>query len=143
MERICPKCQKPQEASAFYSGHAQCKDCVKARSRRHRAENIERVREYDRARASLPHRIALRRQIFENYKAEQPNRRKAHVAVGNALRDKRLHKAPCSFCGATEALEAHHHDYSKPLDVTWLCKPCHRRFHALERMATYRQEDAA
>lgn len=143
MERTCSKCQKQLLASAFYAGNAQCKECVKARVRLHRIENIDRVREYDRARANLPHRVAKRREIFESYKVEQPLRRKAHIAVGNALRDGRLKKQPCAFCSQTEGLEAHHHDYNRPLDVTWLCKPCHRKFHGLERMATYRDESAA
>ena len=76
------------------------------------------------------------------YQADNPEKRAAHVAANNALRDGRIVKLPCAFCGASDNLEAHHHDYSKPLDVTWLCRPCHRRFHALERMATY-DRDAA
>ncbi len=32
----------------------------------------------------------------------------------------------CSRCGnKAKRLEAHHHDYSKPLEVEWLCTPCH------------------
>ena len=124
-------------------GHlSQCKSCVKARVRRHRTDNIERIREYDRGRSNLPHRVALRREIFEAYKENQPERRAAHTAVGNALRCGRLSKHPCTFCGATDNIEAHHHDYSLPLDVTWLCTPCHRKFHGLERMATYRRGEA-
>jgi hypothetical protein len=145
--RTCTKCGETAEDASFYhyangKPMAQCKACIKARVRNHRNDNIERIREYDRERAGLPHRVELRRKIFERYKVEQPDRRAAHIAVGNAIRDKRLHKQPCAFCGQADDVEAHHHDYAKPLDVTWLCKPCHRRFHALERMATYR-EDAA
>lgn len=36
----------------------------------------------------------------------------------------KIKKQPCLFCGNTE-VEAHHHDYSKPLEVTWLCKDHH------------------
>jgi|SRR6185312_13678459 len=40
----------------------------------------------------------------------------------------------CSKCGATpeapkgtaRAIHAHHHDYSRPLDVEWICAKCHR-----------------
>jgi len=32
---------------------------------------------------------------------------------------------PCQVCGATEKIEMHHEDYAKPLDVQWMCRPCH------------------
>lgn len=33
------------------------------------------------------------------------------------------------MCGTTEHVVAHHHDYSKPLDVTWLCEQHHKDVH--------------
>lgn len=35
----------------------------------------------------------------------------------------------CEKCGATEHLEKHHPDYSKPLEVLTLCRSCHMRLH--------------
>jgi hypothetical protein len=31
----------------------------------------------------------------------------------------------CEGCNKPVRLEKHHPDYSKPLLVVWLCKPCH------------------
>ncbi len=59
-----------------------------------------------------------------NWIAKNPEKRRAQVAVGNAIRDGRLEKKPCEFCGEIK-VEAHHHDYSRPLDVVWLCKAHH------------------
>ena len=40
----------------------------------------------------------------------------------------------CEACGATRNIDAHHDDYTKPFDVRWLCKSCHKRHHlALSR----------
>ena len=149
-EKTCFKCAKTKPLAAFYrhammgDGHLnKCKDCTKIDVRLHRQDNPERVRAYDRERARLPHRVAKRKATFAAYVANEPQKRSAHIAVGNAVRDGRLKKRPCAFCGKASTVEAHHHDYAKPLDVTWLCKPCHRRFHALERMATYREEQKA
>jgi hypothetical protein len=37
----------------------------------------------------------------------------------------------CSQCGTTEfAIEAHHEDYSRQLDVVWLCTLCHGARHS-------------
>lgn len=43
----------------------------------------------------------------------------------------RLVPKPCEKCGA-EKVEKHHQDYARPLDVVWLCRPCHMQAHAEE-----------
>jgi hypothetical protein len=53
-----------------------------------------------------------------------PAKRRAHVAVQHAIEEGRLQRQSCRICGA-ELAEAHHADYSKPLEVDWLCPLCH------------------
>lgn len=50
--------------------------------------------------------------------------------VRNAVRDGRLFKFPC-FCGEFKT-QGHHEDYSKPLDVIWLCAKHHNQLHRLK-----------
>ena len=62
------------------------------------------------------------------------DKRYAHHAVERAIRGGDLEKSPCAECGATN-VQAHHADYSKPLDVIWLCPPCHGSLHRMERLS--------
>lgn len=39
-----------------------------------------------------------------------------------------IERKPCAVCGDPEA-QMHHHDYSCPLDVEWLCRPHHLERH--------------
>jgi len=55
----------------------------------------------------------------------------ARIKANRALSKGLIIKQDCAICGTQES-EMHHHDYSKPLDVNWLCHPCHSEFHALE-----------
>ncbi len=41
----------------------------------------------------------------------------------------------CERCGTDGTIDGHHFDYSKPLEVLWLCRSCHRREHAQEKKA--------
>lgn len=58
----------------------------------------------------------------------------SHVAY--AVRFGQLARAEaCERCGAVGPVDGHHHDYSKPLDVEWLCRSCHMDHHRRERAA--------
>ena len=130
----CGFCKQYKQDSEFYSSNkTTCKECVKANVRANRIGKIDYYRQYDRLRASMPHRVALATKIHQRWKATHPNRRKAQVAVNNAVRDGRLAKLPCFVCGV-EA-EAHHPDYSAPLDVVWLCSVHHKAAHSIVRKA--------
>lgn len=61
--------------------------------------------------------------------------KRAHHAVRLAcLSGDLIEPARCETCGAEVRLDAHHDDYSRPLDVRWLCPGCHKRHHmALRR----------
>lgn len=63
------------------------------------------------------------------YRKKHPERWRAQNAVSYALRKGQLVKGSCAQCGTSKDICAHHEDYSKPLDVVWLCRPCHIRHH--------------
>jgi hypothetical protein len=136
MLKTCFKCKVAQPITEFYKHPkmadgrlGKCKTCTKGDVKHTRASNPDHYREYDRLRNALPHRQELRDRVNAAYVAEHPKRRKAQVAVGNAIRDGRLVPLPCFVCGLKA--EAHHPDYDAPLDVVWLCTPHHKEAHAL------------
>lgn len=57
-------------------------------------------------------------------------KRKAHLTIGNGITAGKIVKPDaCVDCGANGIIHGHHPDYSKPLEVEWLCEPCHRTRH--------------
>ena len=73
--------------------------------------------------------------IIERQKAYNllhENKYTARLKVRNALRNGSLIKKPCEICGELK-VEAHHDDYSKPLEVIWLCKRHHQERNLLQK----------
>lgn len=63
---------------------------------------------------------------------EQREHKRAHVMVRAAIKRGDLRRPEaCSKCGKMTKVHGHHADYSKPLDVEWLCVSCHRITHLL------------
>jgi len=146
--KTCFKCQEEKPLTDFYKHPkmadgllGKCKECTKNDAGNHRSENIERLRDYDRSRANNPSRVAARKAYAETergkaainaakdrYIERNAAKRKAHNAIANAIRDKKLTPLPCFVCGET-VVEGHHPDYDKPLAVVWLCVKHHKQLH--------------
>ena len=147
MKKFCRQCNQDVRVADYYRHPftsdkllAVCKACHRANVRANRKANSDHYREYDRVRAMQPDRVAARSAYQQtpegkaatsraknNYLRRNPVKRKAVNAVNNALRDGRLERQPCETCGAIA--QAHHDDYSKPLDVRWLCTKHHAEWH--------------
>jgi len=92
-------------------------------------------RVYDVARRDNVKRKAQRKQNYEEnrgrhttytqkWRARNPEKYRAHNILYAAVRDGKLAKGVCEECG-TAQVEAHHDDYTKPLEVRWLCAKHH------------------
>lgn len=149
MEKKCFKCGEIKPLSEYYKhkamsdGHLnKCKVCTKNDANKHRADNIEKVREYDRNRPNKEERAKksieyqktekgkeVRRKATQNYRKDKI-RNQAHMDLNNALKYGKITKpSNCSNCGIDCNPHGHHDDYSKALDVRWLCVKCHNDFH--------------
>lgn len=75
--------------------------------------------------------IRYDRAYSAKYRAKYPERARACDIVARAIYAGRLKRQPCERCGqqSHNPTHAHHEDYSKPLEVTWLCGSCHKRRH--------------
>jgi hypothetical protein len=144
--KACFKCHTAKPLEDFYrhprmaDGRLnKCKTCAKkdvdAREKRLFATNPEWTeRELARQRAksskarsegkTSPHT----RKALIAWQARNQIKRLAHNRVAKAVAVGKLIKQPCQTCGDVKA-QAHHEDYSKPLDVVWLCTTHHSERH--------------
>lgn len=60
-------------------------------------------------------------------------RRRAMYLVQKAVASGELVRGACEVCQSRTRIDAHHDDYSKPLQVRWLCRSHHRQHHANAR----------
>jgi len=64
----------------------------------------------------------------KEYKQNNSEKISAQKRVLRAKRSGKLEKHPCEICG-DENSEAHHDDYSQPLEVRWFCRKHHNELH--------------
>jgi len=68
-------------------------------------------------------------------------RAKAQRAMNSG---KILQPDDCEDCGkSSQVLVKHHENYRKPLEVVWLCEPCHNKRHGRYRGYPFSAEEIA
>jgi hypothetical protein len=120
----CKKCCKEHD----HRKHEKYADRINAGRRdyyeKHREERMKKSREYSNKR--------YRKNVTEGtpYKPD-PFKEKARIIFHNAINSGVItRKTKCEVSkNCRGAIHAHHPDYSKPLDVRWLCKKHHMEHH--------------
>lgn len=76
--------------------------------------------------AGDPQFLARKREASRRYYNNPENRQKiaARTKVKHLCKAGKIKRGDCEGCGKPNA-EAHHVDYSQPLNVRWLCRQCH------------------
>ena len=142
----CSKCKEIKDESCFYFRksmgrfYPSCKACELAAMKVLRDDKrldpnwvlVERARMRSmyamgtkrKPVVSTEKRTEYNRRHREKHRAKHLARNKVHAAI----RYGKIKALPCEVCGASPA-QAHHEDYSKPLDVRWLCPKHHAERH--------------
>lgn len=118
----CPRCKHRAYMNEWYrrKSLAERREWVSKRDQ-------DLVRKRDRERYQ---RDKGRRMVgTKRYIARYPEKRQARAAVAQAVRSGRMVRQPCEECGYEVRVHAHHDDYSKPLEVRWLCQTHHAAVH--------------
>jgi len=105
---------------------------VKENRVRYYLENAERLRSQKREYSRRPEVVARQTERFREYRKDEDflMREKARGILNKRIQSgKIINPNKCSECGEEGYSEAHHEDYSRPLDVIWLCKLCHEEIH--------------
>jgi hypothetical protein len=139
--KVCAGCLTEKPASSFYSDprmtdgmKRKCNDCTCGISRVYARSNVSTKRTQLQARLSNPDARAIhnakKREYYHRNKAFNKVKRAARSAVYLAVKNGTLIPQPCAVCGSIKS-EAHHADYSRKLDVTWLCSTHHGHIHRI------------
>lgn len=150
--KTCFKCLKNKSLEDFYHHKGmsdgflnKCKTCVKEDTnkriqflKKNNPEWVEKEIVRHRTKATR-YRLELKpinkeklNQAKRKWSLKNKQKKKANLQVNRAIKSGKFSKQACEKCGCLE-VEAHHDDYSKPLDVRWLCIKHHNEYHNLKR----------
>lgn len=131
----CSKCRKFLPKDAFYKDKlsfagikSQCKICHRETTIKTRdPDNARRInREYmRRARQTNPGKYRVRERLATRQRPKNEKTKAREILNGAVVSGKIIKPTNCSQCGKLRKVTAHHDDYSKPLQVKWLCYECH------------------
>lgn len=130
--KSCFKCGRVKRIEMFYKHRdtkdgylGKCKECVKTYTHENYAKRRKQYSDYDKKRNQNPKRKASVYRACRRAQEERPERHKARMAAGYAVRSGKMVKQSCFYCDDPKT-QMHHDDYSKPLDVRWVCLKCHK-----------------
>lgn len=73
-------------------------------------------------------RTQIKGHDYIKYEKRYPEKYRAHKLLQYAVKKGYILRGVCK-CGETKT-QGHHEDYSKPLEVVWVCHQCHAKLHS-------------
>lgn len=143
--KVCDECREMKPLSEFNRAakeadgrQRRCRACFSRYNAERYARDRERfktaVKQYKEANPAEV--FATRLKIW----TRNPSRHNCYRLVDAALKAGEITKPEwCCICGVRDedagghGLHKHHFDYSKPLDIVWLCTKCHGQIHKVMR----------
>jgi len=101
---------------------SQCKKCIAEYSRLHYKKNKQTIKD------------KVKKYYSKNYEKiveklqRYPEKNKARTELRSKVKQGLVIKQPCEVCGEKK-VQGHHSNYSKPLEVNWLCVKHHGEIH--------------
>lgn len=120
---ICKERPRPRWSRTY------CKECYGVIDRRRYYKNRRKRLKKDIDRYYKNKQLIALQTGIRGKNPIEAQKRKARMMVRNGVTACRIIKQPCEVCGTTRKIHAHHEDYSKPLQVTWLCVKHHYERH--------------
>ena len=153
-QRICKVCKEVKCISKFDGSRKTCKECMKIWRKKYNKRNKEKIADYykihhaqhreeDNTRnrdwiknnperlkkyRSQTHIKKIMNDACKKWYENNREKRLTYFKVQYALRSGRIQKQSCEVCGNPKA-DAHHDDYTKPLQIRWLCRRHHKEYH--------------
>lgn len=132
--KLCVACNQMVPVEDFYrdktkSGlHTYCKPCLREKKRKVYYADHEKTMEAERRKRADPKTRERNNRHQRNTYRRYPEKFAARRKLNRAIQIGEIQRQPCKECGTPKA-QGHHHDYSKPFDVEWLCAKCHAKEH--------------
>lgn len=145
VEITCRNCGASDSVTKYQvevKRHFHCRACQVKGAQKRRADRAANgtsyVRDkahttaYEAARNRTPEVKRRRNEAMARYRKDPllAQRHRARRKLRYEVYAGRIERKPCEVCGSSPA-DGHHDDYSKPLDVRWLCKKHHDDWHAM------------
>jgi hypothetical protein len=145
MSYHCDHCHQDKPIEDFYSyAKRKCKQCFKDYRIKYEATHRDIIRAKSNRMYHKHREARILKGLYGNGakkdQADQVNaewiknnreKRNASANLRYAVAMGRVVKPDaCEICNRRRSLQGHHRDYSKPLEVQWLCVSCHRLIHS-------------
>jgi len=107
-----------------------CRKCLSLCTAKTPSHQPEARRIYERERQKRPGHKEKALKLTLSWRKRNPEAVACWTIFKKAIKEKRIIRVKkCVECGSDIQVEAHHEDYSKPLEVLWLCRKCHYHKH--------------